>query len=250
MVSFFDSNVMLGPRTIPQIGSFSDLATLKQKMQQAGIQKALVYHSLAREYDPMAGNRLLVETLASDESLLPVWVVVPGHTGEFIKESQLPEELARNGVKAVRIFSGPADCNFSLHQLVVGEMFEVFEANCIPVLIDYAVANFTEIFNVLAKYQTLKFIFTNVSHRVDRDLYPLLDHFNNFCIETSTYRVHRGIEAIVQRFGSERLVFGSGLPMYSAGSAVTMITHAEISDADKENIAFRNIENLLRNVCS
>lgn len=250
MVSFFDCNVMIGPRTIPQIGSFSDIPTLKRKMQQAGIEKAMVYHSLSREYDPMAGNRLLLEMLAAEASLLPVWVVLPNATGEFIAEEKLPEYLKENGVKAVRIFSGPSDFNFSMHELVVGDLLAVLEAHNIPVFVDYAATNFNDIYNLLAKYSSLKLVFTNVSHRVDRDLYPLLGRFDNFFVETSTYRVHRGIEEIVKRFGSRRLVFGSGLPVFSAGSAVTMITHADISEADKENIAFRNMENLLREVCA
>ncbi|HBF36221.1 MAG TPA: hypothetical protein DDW50_02755 [Firmicutes bacterium] len=249
MVTFFDCNVMIGPRTVPQIGSFSDIASLKKKMQQAGIEKAMVYHSLSREYDPMTGNRLLIEMLVAEKSLLPVWVVLPSLTGEFMEESKIPEELARNGVKAVRIFSGPADFNFAIHELVVGNLFKVLEANRIPVLIDYAAVNFDDIFNILTKHQTLKLVFTNVSHRIDRDLYPLLDRFTNFSIETSTYRVHRGIEAVVRRFGSRRLVFGSGLPTFSAGSAVTMITHADISDSDKKNIASKNMEILLGDGC-
>jgi hypothetical protein len=245
MVNFIDSNVMIGPQTVPQIGSFTDVDTLKRLMQRVGIAKALVYSSLSREYDPMSGNRWLIETLKGDAALWPVWVVLPGLTGEFMDETQLPGELARHGVKTVRIFSGAADFNFSLHELVVGKLFGVLEDYRIPLLVDYAATNLFQMVDLLEKHRKLKLILTNVSHRIERDLYPLLDRYSNFYIETSTYRVHRGIEAIVRRFGSERLIFGSGLPVFSAGSAVTMITHAEISEADKANIAFRNLERLL-----
>jgi predicted TIM-barrel fold metal-dependent hydrolase len=64
-------------------------------------------------------------------------------------------------------------------------------------------------------------------------------------IEISGYQPHRAIEEIAQRFGARRLLFGSGLPVFEPGSAVAMVTYAELPQDQKQMIAGGNLESLL-----
>jgi predicted TIM-barrel fold metal-dependent hydrolase len=43
-------------------------------------------------------------------------------------------------------------------------------------------------------------------------------------------------EEAVRRFGSERLLWGTDMPFRMPGSAITMLSYADISMEDKENI--------------
>lgn len=54
----------------------------------------------------------------------------------------------------------------------------------------------------------------------------------------------RGIEAFVNKFGSERLLFGTNYPMDNMGGPIASLFGAKISEDDRENIAHRNIERL------
>ena len=86
MISFFDGNCVIGMRSIRRSGcageaEFYSLEDLLAEMDYAGIDDALVYHSLAKEYVPMLGNRQLMDEISGHERLHPCWVVMPNGTG-------------------------------------------------------------------------------------------------------------------------------------------------------------------------
>src|SRR5690606_32239805 len=57
--------------------------------------------------------------------------------------------------------------------------------------------------------------------------------------------LHRGIEFITERWGANRMVFGSGWPKYGQHMTLVNLTTAQISDADKKQIAGDNLRELL-----
>jgi predicted TIM-barrel fold metal-dependent hydrolase len=44
------------------------------------------------------------------------------------------------------------------------------------------------------------------------------------------------------------MVFGTGMPVYSGGAAVSMINYARISEKEKRLIAHENMESLMEGV--
>ncbi len=75
-------------------------AALLADMRHAGIHGALVYHWLAREYDPGYGNRVLLEEIAGEERLWPCWVLLPHHTGEMPPGAEVVAQMREHGVRA------------------------------------------------------------------------------------------------------------------------------------------------------
>jgi predicted TIM-barrel fold metal-dependent hydrolase len=59
-----------------------------------------------------------------------------------------------------------------------------------------------------------------------RTLFPLLDRCPNLVVETSYLQGHETIRLIVERWGAERLVFGTGLPAWDPSMAITGLTYA------------------------
>jgi predicted TIM-barrel fold metal-dependent hydrolase len=78
-----------------------------------------------------------------------------------------------------------------------------------------------------------------------RKVYPLLDQLPNFHIDLSWTIVHFGLEDFVKRFGATRFLFGSRMPIFSAGPAICYLQYADISDEDKAMIARNNLCRLL-----
>jgi predicted TIM-barrel fold metal-dependent hydrolase len=68
----------------------------------------------------------------------------------------------------------------------------------------------------------------------------------NLHIDTSTYVAHRQLESFVDKFGPERLAFGSRLPLYTAGAALGVLATARISDEARLSIAGGTLRRLLR----
>lgn len=245
---FFDSNCSIGMRGIIFPGSFYKVEDLEERMNRYGIKKALVYHSMAREYNASIGNELLLDSIGERDFLLPVWVVMHHHTGEFPEPEMLADAMRHAGVKAVRLFPSESDQNFSIAQWNCGELLSMLEHYRIPVMLGMEQLDWNGLYDLLINHPELRIILTGLNYRVDRNLFALLEKFPNLLVETAGYKVHMGIENLCSRFGAQRLIFGSGMPFHSGGSAVFMIQYADITESQKHMIAYKNLESLLGGV--
>ena len=70
--------------------------------------------------------------------------------------------------------------------------------------------------------------------------------FPSVYIETSCIQGFEAIAKVVAEIGSDRILFGTGLPLQNAAAGVAKIEHARISDTDREAIFSANIRRLLR----
>lgn len=248
MLEFFDCNCMIGSRGVYFKNTVYEKNGILNKMDFIGIKKALATSSFSYEYNPLYGNKQIIKETKDEDKLLPVWAVLPNSCNEFICEEDLPREMKQNDVKFVRMSPETERFSHSLNELVSGKLLSVLEECSIPILMDYDLSIYNEIVDMLSNHPNLKIIFLNTGYRINRYFYPLMENFKNVYVETSGFKQYMGIEGIVKTFGAERLIFGSGMPLFSTGSAVTMITHADIKSREKEMIAYKNLENLLEGV--
>jgi len=245
-LEFFDCDCSFGKRSIVNPGSFYKLEDLLERMKLYGIGKALVYHSMAREYDPVVGNGMLSEEIGKDIPLYPVWVVMHHHTEEFPKPDELLLQMRRNNIRAVRMFPGNSDHAYSIAKWNCGELLSMLETNKIPLLIGMDQLNWNEVYTLCSDFPNLPVILSGVGYGSNRNLYSLLKQFQNLYLETIGYKTHNGIEEICRVFGAHRLIFGSGMPLFSGASAVSMVNYARISEAEKRMIAVENLDRLLQ----
>ena len=246
-IRFFDCNCSYGRRAVVNPGSFFRLEELVGKMEHYGIEKALVYHSLARENSPAVGNRMLREEIAEYSCMEAVWTVMPHHTGEFSPPEVFINEMKLNGARTAVMFPSAADHGYSLSEWNCGDLLGALEQYGIPLIIglEQFAGSWDGVHGLCSSHPQLKMILTGVNYRTNRNLYPIMKKFSNIYIELSGYKVHSGIEEVCELFGAKRLVFGTGMPVYSGGSAVSMLNYARISPKEKQMIAFANLEELL-----
>lgn len=245
---FFDCNCSFGMRGILNPGSFYKVEDLLSRMSRYGIKRALVYHSMAREYNPSTGNQMLVDEIGKHSSLIPVWAVMHHHTGEFPEPERLIRNMRDQGIRAVTMFPAMTDHGFSMEEWNCGELLYILEKHRIPLFMGLDQITWNELHDLLGHHPELPVIITNVSYRINRNLYALLKKFNNLHIETNGYKVHYGIEEICKVFGAHRLIFGSGMPVFSGASAVSLVNYARVGEKEKRMIAFENLDNLLKGV--
>ncbi|HBG75326.1 hypothetical protein QBE55_00530 [Eubacteriales bacterium mix99] len=247
-LKFFDCHCSFGMRSIRYPGSFYQKEDLIRKMKSCGIEKALVYHSMAQEYNPEAGNQMLMEAVQGIPSLIPVWAVMPHHTGEFPEPDELARRMKENAIQAVTMFPGAADQTYSMAEWNCGGLYGMLEEQRVPLLLGMEQTAWNDLQELLSRHPQLNVILTNVNYRIDRNLYAMLEKHDHLFLETYGYKVYGGIEAICRRFGARRLIFGSGMPVFSGSGAVSMINYAQISEEEKREIAYKNLENLLKGV--
>jgi predicted TIM-barrel fold metal-dependent hydrolase len=64
-------------------------------------------------------------------------------------------------------------------------------------------------------------------------------------IETSCIMGYAAIEKMVQRCGSQQILFGSGAPIQHGAASLAKILQSDIPDSDKEAILGKNLCRLL-----
>ena len=82
-------------------------------------------------------------------------------------------------------------------------------------------------------------------HSLDRHLRPLMDAFPNLHVDTSYMLVEGLIEELCERYGPERLLFGSAFPDNCSGGALLRLARADIGNEAKTLIAGGNLVGLL-----
>lgn len=246
-LTFFDCNCSIGRVANPLLYDIHDVDGLLKEMDVAGIEEAVVYHTLSRDGHAPIGNKLLLEKIKNIDRLHPAWVLFPHYTGEFAK-LDIVKSMKDNNIKAVRLYPNREFHGFSLSNWCSGELFKALEEIRIPVYLDIEIVSWDDVHTILENHQNLPIVCTNCSYRHDRFSYPLLEKYDNFFIELSRYMGAGAVENVVKCFGSSRLLFGTNMPRYTGTAAVALLTYSDLSLDQKEAIAGKNLKNLLTKV--
>lgn len=242
---FFDANAMLGRWPTEKL-AFYRVEDLVKRMDYVGINKALVYHSLAQLYDPMSGNKILMEEIKQYNQLYGCWVLVPPFTPEIGTVDEIMAKMKENNIQAIRLC--PKEHGFKLTPWNTGELLTALEQKRVPVFIDGDQVELGNIQSLCETYPQLPVVLTRSGYRGVRMLYALLAQYENFYLEISSFLLYRGLEEVVEKFGAQRILFGTGMPIQDPAGAVTKLRYADITEEAKEMIAHRNLERLLGQV--
>ncbi|MBM4436349.1 MAG: amidohydrolase family protein [Actinobacteria bacterium] len=246
MLDLFDANCALGMVSVPgPAGAFLTAAELVEHQAQYAITRALPYHALAREQHAALGNPALTQAIEGFPNLLPSWVVLPHHTGEFPAPAQLLDEARSAGVRAFRIF--PDEHRIPMDDWMVGDLLTAIEGQ-VPLFwhIDQLLTDTArDLYRVGKRYPRLQIVVTDVDKMINRVITPLLRALPNLWLETSGYRIHRGHEYIAGAVGDERMLFGTNLPWQSSGGPHAEFLYADLSAEARARIGGLNLESLL-----
>jgi predicted TIM-barrel fold metal-dependent hydrolase len=248
MLDFFDGNVILGKIKTPMPGGILDAARLLAEMDRYGIREAMFYHAFAKRNDPMRGNRLAAAAASCSERLHPCWILLPPGTDETPPLETLTEQMRAARVRAVRIAPDAGNHLFTLAKMVCGELFQWLVRLRLPLLVELGPVPWDAIDGLMETYPGLRLVLVDVNYRANRDLYPRLNAYETLYVETSGLEQHCGIQDVCERFGPERLLFGSRLPLMCPGAARHAVECAGIPEESKRRIAGANLRHLLDEV--
>jgi len=248
-LEFFDANVYVGrPMNGSVFEPFAGPAELVAHMDGAGIRQALVWHIAEFDDSPLTGNPLLSEAIAGHERLQGCWTLLPPQTDGLITPDFF-SRMARARVAALR--ASPEPHRYVLNRVVFGTFLDEVCERRVPLLLSLQRGvGWPDIYRILEDYPDLTCVLCDIGGwSADRYTYPLLEAYARVYVESSMLALEDGgTEAMVERYGAERIVFGTGLPERYAESAMLQLTHAAIPDADKVRIAHGNLERLLGEV--
>ncbi len=238
----FDCNARIGTWIDPRPEHFTDADGLRQAMDWWGIDRALVHHALAWQWDPAEGNRILLDKIRGRDGLFPCLTALPPPTGEIGTDELVQACLELHG--AVRFF--PKDHNWQMAPWCAGELFQALEKSGVPAFVEVSQTTWSDIAATATAYPRMTLVLLNTSYRCNRYLYPLWRAGCDVRVCIETYMPLHGIAEVCRLFGPERLLFGTGLPERDPGGPIAMLQYSGIPDDQKTLIAAGNLEKLLK----
>ena len=245
MLKFVDCNCAVGVLNAVSGWRVYDHREIERLSRACGIVQAFAYHNAALDLHPIDGNTEITHIAKQTPFFQPVWVVMPNDTGEFYDSEILISKLSESNVRMVRLFPKYNVLSYSLSDWCCGELLSALENAGISILLDADQCSWEEVHALCASHPNLKIILTNIYYRNARYLFPLLQKHRSLYAETSGMKSFGLLQMVCERVGSHKMVFGSNLGVFSVGSAICMITYANISQLDKEKIAGRNLMEII-----
>lgn len=238
-VPVFDANVCVGDqRDGPS--PCRNRADLLAEMDARGIGRAVIYHAQAETISPVAGNWLLEDWLADDGRLIPQWSILP--TADSISQVQILHSQGR--VQCVRLHdTRPAGLPF--RPWAYDPLLSWLSEARIPAWISLPDADAHELVTTLQAYPDLVTVLVGAHYTHALWVRPILGALHNAFVELSRYEPIGEVEALRDKFGAERLVYGSWYPRYAMGPMLFYLHHTNLSDADLALVCADNLERIL-----
>ncbi|MFH1740916.1 MAG: amidohydrolase family protein [bacterium] len=252
-LSFCDVNVQVGSLAVPQPWH-GDLSAkgIVDLLDRYGIDEALVAHTMSREGHPSRGNARIIEEVKDFERLHPCWVILPPDSPEMPGPDILLGEMHECGVCVARVIAKYAAGGVPLDIPWMGAWYKALSDHRVPLILDmnhtspfYNEFPWSMINRICRNFPDLRLILLCVGYRTQRDLYAMLAQHKNLYVDLSFYCLNGGIQDLVERFGSNRFLFGSYLPYYSPGGPKLAITYGDLPFEDRANLAGANLRRLL-----
>jgi len=248
---FFDCNKYIGTG-FPQRPDFPRAADLLVHMDRLGIDRAVAWHTAARDLHPMAGNELLlqeIEAAGARDRIIPSFIIAPSMIDESGVMDRFIELVKKHRVRAFHFFSNKTGWTLRDIAPIIRAILP-FK----PVLFRDSFESLSQfenqdkdpdgILNFSGEFPQVSLIFTNAMWVHYEKLYKLMEARPNIFVDTSLLHTYRTIEYIIQRFGVKRIIFGAGYKSNN-GASIASLAHSEISPEHAQMIAHGNLERLM-----
>ncbi len=247
-MKFFDANILYGvPSQRRMYRPISNIETLLSKLQEFGIDKAIVHREEQFFSSPVSSNAQLAADISLIDNLWGIWTMLPPHCNEMPSSGTILSEMKRNRIIGWQFF--PGQNQYLFHWRVMKTWFELAEKNRIPLFIDFAFVAERDLLEVMDKYPELTVILRNSNvWPSDRILRPFLSEFPNVYMETSYYLTADGIESLVADGFGKQILFSTHFQEMHVGGPMLMLKHANISESEKSLIAAKNLERILESI--
>lgn len=241
-----DATVFFGRDLNLEAFQHSDVESLGAMLDKYRVERALVISFASFRLSIEHGNDLTFAAARAHERLVPCPTVVPNSSGEVGSEKEFVKKLVRAGARAVGFY--PRTCGIALDERVVGRLFRAVQAHRLPVLMQRDELELPELDALAQRYPDVPFVYCAPNYR-HRNLYPLFESTQNLHLTIAgPFAPNEGIEDMVRRFGSRRLLYASNYPISEPGVAIGQLCYADIRKKDRENIACRNMQRLMEGV--
>ena len=252
-MTFYDAALCYGTTSNIDLAAPIPCPTIEDldaALLRAGVKVGLVFTEATDNAGVVIGNRMLAEDLKKAKTdLYGMYTIVPSYTDEIPSANDLPAAMKKDKMAALRM--SPATNKWLAKAGVIADYLEMACELHIPVVFDTGRGmTLGEVYDIMERFPMLTAIlsYKNI-WPADRYYRPFLAQFPNLRMELSSMITDQGIEKLVQKFGAERFLFGSGFPFMYIGGQMMQLRHARISEAEKAMVASENLLRLIKEAC-
>ena len=227
---------------------------IRSGLNDNDITSLVVTSKLAQNYDWDTVNKKLLKSGLSShiENLYYGFVINPDayftyDFNTYVKDAYL------NKVRIFRVF--PKRQLFYLNDHYMKKIYKTLSDKKFPLMLDLKQLDITGnkyfdidvLERILDENENMPLILETTLKQCmfSRFYFPLLERFENLYLEVSGMLLYDQIEHYVEKFGSKRLIFGSNFPGLPIEINTNRIILANISESDKNNIAFNNLNEII-----
>jgi len=253
MLRFFDCEMGVGATGLsyPATPTPEDALAV---MDRYGIESALVYDRGTHESGVFDRFDFLLDYCGRSPRLVPTIPVLPPATGEQPTPKKLVGFCLANGIRVVR--ACPVAHNYVCDRHSMGQLLAELQEHRMPLVHTSMQVEdhpwlhappWQDIRDVALAFPRLPIIVIYTGMLQGRSLFPLFAQCPNVLADLNCVSFNY-IEAVVERFGSGRLVFASPFPTEDPALYTTGVAYCGVSEEARRNIAGDNIRRLLEDV--
>ena len=216
-----------------------DVETMLEQLRRVPCSVAFV-HCQQGISDMVLANDQTLALCRAHPWLRPVGVIQPRDTFTWRREV---ERCLAAGARLFRIY--PDQGHWPVDSVLLTEIVERLAGTGAALLVDATMPGLPSKVAAATAAAGVPLIFTEARYYPLAELLPLAERYPHVFLETSRLTSPEGIERCVETVGADRLVFGSGTARYPAWVAWQVLERADVSDEDREAIAWRNVARLL-----
>jgi predicted TIM-barrel fold metal-dependent hydrolase len=256
-MEFFDINCWVNREIIEKNLKKDNRKDIFSLLLKNNIIKTVLTNNLSLSYDWHIGNNDLLsfKGLSQNENIFFGLALTPEASHQFIFSDYM-KNAYRNKARIFRVF--PKSHLFYLNDYYMRKIYNEMAGVNFPLMLDLKELDITgnkyfaidDLRILLSENKKLPVILeTSLKQCMfDRFYFPLMEEFENFYLEISGMLLMDQIEHYVEKFGSDRLIFGSNFPNTNLEVNTSRIESADIDESSKENIAGKNILRLLEKI--
>ena len=203
MLKFADCNIAVGQPNAISGWRIYDSAQIACQAQRCGIQKGLAFCNAALDLHPLDGNAEMCLICRREPFYLPVWMVMPNHTGEFWNVDELERRMRLADVRAVRLAPKYNVLGYSLRDWCSGELLDMLERTGTLALMDADQSDWETVHAVCCEHPGLKLVITNLYYRHARYIFPLLRQHPRLYLETSGLKSFCLLQTLCEKVGAK-----------------------------------------------
>ena len=258
-MKFYDANCVIGKPSTKTPFAFETPEDLLRSMDCFGIEKAIVSTFKERNsgaWTDSADKMEMIELLKPyEERLVPCQTIKIDAQTFAYDDIRYIRDILNNGVRTFKlIIDDRAPVATWCFDGIAKELTENGACLFVDVLAEGGAISHTpatpeswrKLFDLASSFPDLPIIvFSPKSSIQQHYCMHLLRHCANVRLDISGFQFWCCLELMVERFGAEKLIFGSYSPFFEPGQFMLEIVYAKIAEKEREQIAWRNLSDLL-----